>query len=69
MGGGGGGGGGGVYFIINKFPIDSGIRIPPREVYPVYLGDWKNLANVDNNAALCYAPLRGIALKQTKNAT
>lgn len=58
-----------MYFIINKFPIDSGIRIPPREVYPVYLGDWKNLANVDNNAALCYAPLRGIALKRTKNAT
>ena len=24
-----------VYFIINKFPIDSGVRIPPGEVYPV----------------------------------
>ena len=47
-----------VYFVINNFPIDSGIRIPPEEVYPVYLGDWKNLGNVANNAALCYVPLK-----------
>ena len=47
-----------VYFIINNFPIDSGIRIPPEEVYPVYLADWKNLGNVANNAALCYVPLK-----------
>ena len=47
-----------VYFIINNFPIDGGIRIPPEEVYPVYLGDWKNLGNVDNNAALYYVPLK-----------
>ena len=47
-----------VYFIINNFPIDSGIRIPPEEVYPVYLGDWKNLGNVANNTSLCYAPLK-----------
>ena len=47
-----------VYFIINNFPIDSGIRIPPEEVYPVYLGDWKNLGNVANNAVLCYVPLK-----------
>ena len=47
-----------VYFIINNFPIDSGIRIPPEEVYPVYLGDWKNLGNVASNAALCYVPLK-----------
>ena len=52
-----------VYFIINKFPIDSGIRIPPEEVYPVYLGDWKNLGNVANNAALCYVPLKGESFK------
>ena len=26
-----------VYFIINKFPIDSGVRIPPGEVYPFSL--------------------------------
>ena len=43
-----------VYFIINKFPIDS---------YPVYLGDWKNLGNVDNNAALCYVPLKRDSVK------
>ena len=47
-----------VYFIINNFPIDSGIRIPPEEVYPVYLGDWKKLGNVANNAALCCVPLK-----------
>ena len=47
-----------VYFIINDFPIDSGIRIPPEEVYPVYLGDWKNLGNVANNAVLSYVPLK-----------
>ena len=47
-----------VYFVINNFPIDSGIRIPPEEVYPVYLADWKNLGNVANNAALCYVPLK-----------
>ena len=52
-----------VYFIINKFPIDSGIRIPSGEVYPVYLGDWKNLGNVANNAALCYVPLKRDTVK------
>ena len=25
-----------VYFLINNFPIDSGIRIPPEENYPVH---------------------------------
>ena len=52
-----------VYFIINNFPIDSGIRIPSGEVYPVYLGDWKNLGNVANNAALCYVPLKRHSVK------
>ena len=47
-----------VYLIINNFPFDSGIRIPTGEVYPVYLGDWKNLRNVANNAALCFVPLK-----------
>ena len=51
------------YFIINNFPIDSGIRIPSGEVYPVYLGDWKNLGNVANNAALCYVPLKRDSVK------
>ena len=52
-----------VYFIINNFPIDSGIRIPSGEIYPVYLGDWKNLGNVANNAALCYVPLKRHSVK------
>ena len=52
-----------VYFIINNFPIDRGIRIPSGEVYPVYLGDWKNLGNVANNAALCYVPLKRESVK------
>ena len=50
-----------VLFIINKFPVDSGIRIPPGEVYPVCLSEWENLGNVSEDAALCYLPLkRGI---------
>ena len=52
-----------VYFIVNTFPIDSGIRIPSGEVYPVYLGDWENLRNVANNAALCYVPLKRDSIK------
>lgn len=47
-----------VYFIINKFPIDSGIRISPGELYPVHLGEWKNLRQVDRNALLCYLPVK-----------
>ena len=51
-----------VYFIINDFPIDSGIRIPPEEVYPVPLDEWENLREVDNNAVLCYLPVRNESL-------
>ncbi|XP_022780378.1 kelch-like protein 12, partial [Stylophora pistillata] len=52
-----------VYFIINKFPIDSGIRISPGELYPVPLGEWENLGNIDKSAALCYLPLKREFLK------
>ena len=52
-----------VYFIINNFPIDSGIRIPPGEKYPVPLDEWENLRKVDNNAVLCYLPVRNESLK------
>ena len=45
-----------VYFIINRFPVDSGIRIPPGELYPVSLEKWKNLIPI--NAALSYVPLK-----------
>ena len=48
-----------VYFLINNFPIDSGIRIPPEENFPVHLGDeWGNLAEVSENAVLCYLPVK-----------
>ena len=52
-----------VYFIINKFPVDSGIRIPPEEVYHVHLDDWENLAKVSNKAVLCYLPVKRESLK------
>ena len=52
-----------VYFIINNFPIDSGIRIPPGELYPVHLGEWKNLGKIDKSAVLCYLPVKRESLK------
>ncbi|KAJ7384517.1 hypothetical protein OS493_021146 [Desmophyllum pertusum] len=52
-----------VYFIINKFPTDSGIRIPPEEPYPVHLGEWENISQIDKNAALCYLPVKREILK------
>ena len=55
-----------VYFIIKKFPVDSGIRIPPEEMYQVDLSDWENLAKVlDSGAVLCYLPVKGENLKGT----
>ena len=47
-----------VYFIIKKFPIDSGVRIPPGEVYPVSLHKWDKLRQISMNGTLCYAPLK-----------
>lgn len=52
-----------IYFIINKFPVDSGIRIPPGELYPVSLEKWKNLSNISNKAALCNMPVKTGTLK------
>jgi len=52
-----------VYFIVNKFPVDSGIRIPPGELYPVHLGEWENLAKIAPNAVLCYLPVKRESLK------
>ena len=54
-----------VYFIINKFPVDSGIRIPPEEMYQVGLSDWENLAKVLSGPVLCYLPVKGENLKGT----
>ena len=51
--------GGKVYFIINKFPIDSGIRIPPNEVYKISLREWENsLEKIDRTAVLCYMSVK-----------
>ena len=47
-----------VYFIINSFAVDSGIRTPPGEVYPVVLDGWEDLGKVDKNAVLCYVPVK-----------
>ena len=52
-----------VYFIINKFPVDSGIRIPSEELYPVSLGEWENVGKIDNTAVLCYLAVKGGSLK------
>ena len=52
-----------VYFIINKFPIDSGIRIPPGEVYQVSLKEWENLTKISSKAVLCYLPVKRESLK------
>ena len=47
-----------VYFIINKFPVDSGIRIPPEERYQVDLSGWGDLAKVEKGTVLCYLPVK-----------
>lgn len=47
-----------VYFIINSFPVDSGIRITPEEVYPVCLDEWANLGKIHLNTILCYVPIK-----------
>ena len=52
-----------VYFIINKFPVYSGIRIPPGELYPVHLGEWENLAKIANTAVLCNLAVKRENLK------
>ena len=53
-----------VYFLINNFPIDSGIRIPPEEKYTVHLGKWENLAKISGNAVLCYLPVKKLKIKK-----
>ena len=59
-----------VYFIINKFPVNSGIRIPPGEVYPISLHDWEDLGEPfyfmdKGGAVLCYLPVKKDSLKKT----
>ena len=51
--------GGKVCFIINKFPIDSGIRIPPNEVYKISLREWENsMEKINRTAVLCYMSVK-----------
>ena len=47
--------------ILSPFVIvvDSAIRIPPAEVYPVNLDDWKHSWSVDKTAAHGYIPVEG----------
>ena len=52
-----------VYFIINKFPVDSGIRIPPEEMYQIDLSGWGDVAKVNRKAILCYLPVKSENLK------
>jgi len=52
-----------VYFLINKFAVDSGIRIRPGERYPVALGEWQNLGKIDKSAVPCYLPVKRESLK------
>ena len=47
-----------VYFIINKFPVDSGIGIQPEDTHQVNLDEWKNLRTVSERAVLCYLPIK-----------
>lgn len=54
-----------VYLIINKSPIDSGIRIPPEEMDHINLDEWENLAQVSEKAVLCYLPVKRESLKQS----
>ena len=57
-----------VYFIINKFPVDSGIRIPPEEMYQVDLSGWGDLAKVERETVLCYLPVNMANLSREKNS-
>ena len=56
--------GGKVYFIINKFPIDGDIRIPPNEVYTISLREWEHLATIGKAAVLCYLSMKKEMLHQ-----
>ena len=47
-----------AYFIINKFPIDSGIRTADGPLNSAVLNEWENLRKIDNNAALGYMVIK-----------
>ena len=52
-----------IYFIINKFPVDSGVRIPPGKLHPIPFGEWEKLTSVSQTAALCYLAVKQESLK------
>ena len=58
-----------IYFIINKFPVDSGIRIPPGEVYHISIHEWetKGIAKISDDAVLCYMPVKKESLENKAN--
>lgn len=72
-----------IYFIINKFPVDSGIRIPPGEVYHISLHEWSKddnsllrtrwrksdlgITTINKDAALCFLPVNADSLKTAKD--
>lgn len=60
--------GGKVYFILNKFPIDTGIRIPPNEVYKISLRGWEHLKTIGRAAVLCYLPVKKEMLNEFQEA-
>ena len=47
-----------VYFIINNFPIDSGIRTTDGRLNSAVLNKWENLRKIDYNAALGYMVMK-----------
>lgn len=44
--------------LSTVFPFDSGITIPPGEVYLVSLDEWENLGKVTKNTVLCHVPVK-----------
>ena len=47
-----------VYFIINQFPYDSGIRLTHGELNHTVLQEWENLAKIDQGAVLSYLAVK-----------
>ena len=60
--------GGKVYFLLNKFPFDSGIRIPPKEVYKISLRGWEHLSTIGSAAVLCYLSIKKDLLNKVQAA-
>ena len=46
-----------IFFKLNNFVFDSGIRVSPDQVYPVKLDEWRNIAAFELGAVITYAPM------------